>query len=121
MKVLVVDDSKAMRMIVKRQLTQIEDIGPLEVAEAGSGVEALEWVATNGAPDLILSDWNMPEMDGIDLLRALRGDGHTMTFGFVTSESQPAMKEEAAESGAQFFITKPFASDTFRQVLETVS
>ncbi|MFZ4583742.1 MAG: response regulator [Acidimicrobiia bacterium] len=121
MKVLVVDDSKAMRMIVKRQLSQIEDFGDLDVAEAGSGVEAIEWIGANGAPDLVLCDWNMPEMDGIDLLRVLRGDGHTMPFGFVTSESQQAMKDEAAASGAQFFVTKPFSADTFRQVLQTVS
>ncbi len=121
MKVLVVDDSKAMRMIIKRQLGQIDDLGTLEISEAGSGVDALGWIGANGAPDLILCDWNMPEMDGIDLLRALRGDGHTMPFGFVTSESQQSMKDEAAASGAQFFVTKPFSADTFRQVLATVA
>jgi len=117
MRILIVDDSKAMRMIVKRQLSQIEDLGELETGEAASGVEGLAWIAENGAPDVVLSDWNMPEMSGIEFLRALRGQGETVPFGFVTSESQQEMKDEATEAGAQFFVTKPFTADTFKAVL----
>ena len=86
MKILVVDDSKAMRMIVRRALRQCEVPGGINVVEADSGVTALEQIAAEH-PDLVLSDWNMPEMTGIELLEKLRGDGTTTRFGFVTSES----------------------------------
>jgi two-component system chemotaxis response regulator CheY len=117
MRILIVDDSKAMRMIVKRQLTQIDDLPELETGEAASGVEGLAWISEHGEPDVILCDWNMPEMNGIDFLRELRADGCEVPFGFVTSESQPAMKDEATAAGAQFFVTKPFTADTFKAVL----
>ena len=83
MKILIVDDSKAMRMIVKRTLRQA-GLGGHEVEEAGNGVEALPLVAS-WQPDLVLSDWNMPEMNGIDFLRALRAQGNEVRFGFVTA------------------------------------
>ena len=70
MKVLIVDDSRAMRMIVKRTLRQAGFSG-LHVEEAGNGKEALESIEA-GAPDLVLTDWNMPEMTGIELLHALQ-------------------------------------------------
>lgn len=118
MKVLHVDDSKAMRMIVKRTVKQAGFDG-LTFSEAGNGVEALEVIA-NETPDVILSDWNMPEMNGIELLRKLREDGNKITFGFITSESNADTTREAEEAGASFFITKPFTADSFRVALEPV-
>lgn len=117
MRILIVDDSKAMRMIVKRQLSQIDELSGFEAGEAASGVEGLAWIDEFGVPDVVLSDWNMPEMNGLDFLRELRGRGVQVPFGFVTSESQQEMKDEAIAAGAQFFVTKPFTADTFKVVL----
>lgn len=115
MKILVVDDSKAMRMIIRRTLKDA-GFGAHALTEAGNGVEALAALAADQF-DLVLSDWNMPEMSGIELLNALRADKKTIRFGFVTSESTPAMRELASESGADFLIAKPFTVDVFQQVL----
>lgn len=118
MKILVVDDSKAMRMIVRRHI-QEAGIADLEILEAANGQEALEAVRAH-APDLVFSDWNMPEMNGIDCLRALRAEGNDVRFGFVTSESQPQMKDEAFDAGALFLIVKPFTPQSFQDVLVRV-
>jgi two-component system chemotaxis response regulator CheY len=118
MKILVVDDSKAMRMIVTRTLRQA-GFGDHEVIEGGDGTDGLRLVAEH-SPDLVLSDWNMPEMSGIDFLRALRAQGNDVRFGFVTSESTEVMRSTAAEAGALFLIAKPFTADTFSSALGAV-
>ena len=118
MKILIVDDSKAMRMIVQRTLRQA-GFDSVEVAEAGDGLEGLAAVAEH-QPDLILSDWNMPNMSGIEFLNALRNQGNATRFGFVTSEGTDDMRATAADAGAEFLIAKPFDSDTFRSVLGAV-
>jgi two-component system chemotaxis response regulator CheY len=118
MKVLVTDDSRVMRQIVKRTLRQA-GYPDVEVCEAGNGREALEVIATE-APDLVLCDWNMPEMNGIDLLYALRAKGRDVPFGFVTSEGSPDMREKAQNAGALFLISKPFTPEAFREALEPV-
>lgn len=115
MKVLVVDDSRAMRAIVQRTLRQA-GFQNLEVVEASNGKEGLDRVKEE-SPELIISDWNMPEMTGIEFLTALRGEGNQTAFGFVTSLGTPAMQQEAASAGAAFFITKPFRPETFETVL----
>ena len=118
MKILVVDDSKAMRSIVMRTLRQA-GFGSHEMAEASNGAEALKAIQA-GSPDLVLCDWNMPEMNGIDLLRSLKTSGTRLKFGFVTSEGTPDMKKLAADTGANFFITKPFTADAFKAALAAV-
>lgn len=115
MKILVVDDSRAMRMIVTRTIRQA-DLGDHDFLEAENGQEALESVAAE-RPDLVLSDWNMPVMNGLEFLQALRHSGDTTTFGFVTSESNETMRSLAAHHGASFLIAKPFGPDTFRDAL----
>jgi two-component system chemotaxis response regulator CheY len=117
-KILVVDDSKAMRMIVMRQLRQA-GFGESTILEAASGAEGLDMVR-NESPDLVLSDWNMPEMNGIDFLRALKEEGNETPFGFVTSESTPDMRELAIEAGALFLIAKPFTAEAFQDVLTNI-
>src|SRR5579863_675783 len=109
MQVLIVDDSKAMRMIVRRTLRQAGFDGCAEV-EAANGSEALDMVQA-GTPDLILSDWNMPEMSGLELLQELKRRGCSAKFGFVTSESSPDMQSAALQEGALFVITKPFTAE----------
>jgi two-component system, chemotaxis family, chemotaxis protein CheY len=118
MRILVVDDSKAMRMIVKRTLRQagFEDV---TVDEASNGVEALQLYKASKA-DLILADWNMPEMSGIELLRALKAEVKDIKFGFVTSEGTPEMRQKAKEEGALFMITKPFTVESFQKELAVV-
>lgn len=118
MKILIVDDSRVMRQIVTRTLRQA-GYDDHDVVQAGNGVEALE-VMADEEPDLVLSDWNMPEMTGIELLRALRGQGDTTPFGFVTSEGSPEMRERAENAGAMFLIAKPFTPEAFQAVLEPV-
>jgi two-component system chemotaxis response regulator CheY len=116
MRILIVDDSKAMRMIVRRTLRQA-GFGQHEVEEAENGAQALDMIRSS-PPALVLSDWNMPQMSGLELLQAVRDEGHKVKLGFVTSETADEMRTLAAEQGAAFLITKPFTEDTFRQVLE---
>ena len=118
MKVLHVDDSKAMRMIVQRTIKQAGFSG-LTFVEAENGVQALE-VIEREKPDVILSDWNMPEMNGLELLRKLREGGNLITLGFITSESHPETRQAAMDSGAAFVITKPFTAESFQRALEPV-
>ena len=88
MNVLLVDDSKAMRVLVRRALLQTGVRG-LHVEEAENGCVALAKLALQ-QPDLILSDWSMPEMTGIELLRELRARGCEVKFGFITCEAASA-------------------------------
>ena len=118
MKILVADDSRVMRQIVIRTLRQAGYTGH-EVIEAENGREGLEMVRAEG-PDLVLSDWNMPEMTGIDFLAALRSSGSTVPFGFVTSEGSADMRARASAGGALFLIAKPFTPEAFDEVLAPV-
>lgn len=118
MKILVVDDSKVMRMIVKRHIRQA-GFGHYTVEQAGDGAEALDLVRA-GAPDIVISDWNMPQMNGIELLENLRAEGNAVPFGFVTSEGSADMRKRAADTGALFVITKPFTVDHFKDALSKV-
>jgi two-component system chemotaxis response regulator CheY len=118
MKILVADDSRAMRMIVVRTLRQA-GFGGHDVIEAENGREGLELVAEHG-PELILSDWNMPEMTGIQFLTTLRARGLDTPFCFVTSEGSEEMREQAAAAGALGLIAKPFTADAFADLLSPV-
>lgn len=118
MKILVADDSKVMRQIVIRTLRQAGFSGH-DVVEAENGRDCLEKVTAEN-PDLVLSDWNMPEMNGIDCLAALRAQGSEVKFGFVTSEGSEEMRARAAAAGALFLIAKPFTAETFADALSGV-
>ena len=118
MKILVTDDSRVMRQIVIRTLRQA-GYDDHDIIQAGDGREALQLVGSE-KPDLVLSDWNMPEMSGIECLEALRASGSQVPFGFVTSEGSPEMREKAASAGALFLIAKPFTEETFREALDGV-
>lgn len=115
MKILVVDDSRAMRRIIQRTLRQAGFKGH-DIIEAADGTEGLAAVKKD-QPDLILSDWHMPEMSGLDFLRALRKDGCAIPFGFITSESTKEMRDLAAEAGAEFLLAKPFTPQDMLLVL----
>jgi two-component system, chemotaxis family, chemotaxis protein CheY len=114
MRILVVDDSRTMRMLVIRTLRQA-GYGEHDIVEAGDGVEAMEAMARMTV-DIVLCDWNMPRMSGIELLKAMRGAGDLRLFGFITSESSPVMRGQAEHEGASFVISKPFDVETFQAV-----
>jgi two-component system chemotaxis response regulator CheY len=116
--ILVVDDSKAMRLIVRRTLRQA-GFGEYEVEEAANGVEALERIG-QAAPALVISDWNMPEMNGIELLKELNARKVSVRFGFVTTEGTPDMRALADEAGALFLIAKPFTPEQFESALRPI-
>jgi two-component system, chemotaxis family, chemotaxis protein CheY len=117
-RILLVDDSKVMRGIVRRTLRQA-GFENHDVVEAANGTEALSEIQKQ-APDLVLSDWNMPEMSGIELLKALRAGGNDLKLGFVTSEGTAEMRKLAEDNGACFFVTKPFTVESFQAALTNV-
>jgi two-component system chemotaxis response regulator CheY len=102
---LVVDDSRVIRKVARRIL---EDLG-FEVAEAADGMEAMAWCRT-AMPEAILLDWNMPVMDGLTFLRALRreADGQAPVVVFCTVENDLDHITLALEAGADEYIMKPF-------------
>ncbi|HET6439956.1 MAG TPA: response regulator [Anaeromyxobacter sp.] len=117
MQILVVDDSKAMRSIVMRAVRQAGYDATF--SEAANGAEALKAIRAS-PPALVMADWNMPEMSGIELLQALRAEGNEVRMGFVTSESDPGMRDMAFQAGALFMLTKPFTPDAIKAVLDPV-
>jgi two-component system chemotaxis response regulator CheY len=68
-------------------------------------------------PDLVLSDWNMPNMTGMQMLEALSADGVKVIFGFITTEATPDMRAKATAAGAKFLISKPFTPESFKEHL----
>jgi len=114
MKILIVDDSTAMRMIVKKTL-RLAGFEGHEITEVDDGVKALAAIKAS-KPDLVLSDWNMPNMTGLQLLEAL-GSGSKLTFGFITTEATPDMRAKAMGAGAKFLISKPFTPESFKEHL----
>jgi len=117
MRILIVDDSKAMRSIIMRSLRQA-GLGQHSFEEASNGAEALAAVKAD-PPQLVLSDWNMPEMNGIELLENLRASGSRVRLGFITSETSNETRELAIRSGASFVLTKPFTPETLGQAITT--
>ena len=115
MKILIVDDSTAMRMIVKKTL-RLAGFEGHDISEADDGAKALAAIK-GAAPDLILSDWNMPIMSGIELLENLIEEGIKTKFGFVTTEATVEMRQRAASAGARFLISKPFTPESFKEIL----
>lgn len=118
MKILIVDDSRAMRRIMSRLIRQA-GYAEHELLEAENGREALDLVRSE-SPDLILADWRMPEMTGIDLLSTINEEGLAIHFGFVTSEPTNAMVRQARDGGAVFLLAKPFTAEDMAKVLQVV-
>lgn len=107
LKFLVVDDSRAIQAIVRRAILKC-GYEPLEVRTALDGEQALEMM-DNYVPDLVVTDWHMPKVSGLELLQAMRQMGHNkVRVGFVTTEKTPALLDQAISSGAMFILPKPF-------------
>ena len=107
---LVVDDSRAMRGILKRILVPLG----FEVREAGNGREALDQIWNDDLqPDVALIDWNMPEMNGLEFVIAVRKQKHLrqMTLMMVTTESEHSQIVRALAAGAHEYVIKPFTAD----------
>jgi two-component system, chemotaxis family, chemotaxis protein CheY len=118
MPILVVDDFSTMRRIVKNCLKQL---GFDNVAEAEDGQAALNKLQS-GEFKFIISDWNMPNMMGIDLLKAVRGDAKLKAIPFlmVTAEAQKENVLEAAKAGVSNYIIKPFTADVLQTKMEAI-
>ena len=112
---LIVDDSSVMRKIVERALRQA-GLDPLVVHEAGSGTEGLEVLKTKKV-DLILSDINMPSMDGLEFLRQLRTQqlAPGIPVVMITTESSEEHVKAAIQAGAQGYIRKPFTAEQVKE------
>ena len=118
MNLLIVDDSKAMRMLIRRALRQA-GIAVDRCVEAASASEALK-ETESASFDFILCDWNMPGMLGIELLETLRDRGSRVRFGFITSERSPEVHQRARNAGASFIVTKPFTPEVLADAFAAV-
>ena len=110
MKILLVDDSRTMRKIEKRVL---EGLGGIQFAEAGDGVEAMTVIAGSpGGFDLIMIDWNMPNMDGITLVRKIRETDKTTLLIMATTEAEKGRVLDAVRAGVNNYVIKPFTPES---------
>ena len=118
MKVLIVDDFATMRRILKNIMKQI---GFSDITEADNGKNALK-VLRSQEIDLILCDWNMPEMPGIEVLNTVRADDELKNtpFVMVTAEAQKENIIEAVKAGVSSYVVKPFTAETVEQKLKKV-
>ena len=113
MKILLIDDSKTMRNIQKSVLAQL---GHTEVEEACDGQDGLTKLAgPDCRPDLILVDWNMPNMDGLEFVRAFRAANKSTPVIMVTTESERTRVIEAIKAGVNNYVVKPFTPDLLSQ------
>lgn len=116
---LVIDDSRAMRAILGKQLKQLG----YDVVEAEHGEQALERLATcSSMPVLALVDWNMPRMNGIEFVRAVRGRPAfaQMRLMMVTTETELSQVRAALDAGANEYLMKPFTPDALLQKLTSM-
>jgi two-component system chemotaxis response regulator CheY len=115
LKLLIIDDSRAMRSIIRRVLRQA-GYGQHEVLEAADGRSALDVIKAD-RPHLIIADWNMPVMNGMDLLKVVRQAKLDIPFGFLTAQGTTDMREAATANGADFFVSKPFNAKDIKVAL----
>src|SRR5512137_2045945 len=119
MKILVVDDFSTMRRIVRNLL---KELGFANVHEAEDGVDALNKLRGEGNFEFVVSDWNMPNMTGIELLRNIRADAALkhLPVLMVTAEAKRENIIEAAQAGASGYVVKPFTAATLDEKLKKV-
>jgi len=115
MKILIVDDSRAMQTIVRKGIEKL-DYENMEIRNANNGKEALDIIRA-WEPELILCDWHMPEMTGLELLHSLNRQMLSVQIGFVTTETSESRKIEALSAGAKFFVQKPFDYKTLHKAV----
>ena len=119
-RILVVDDMMTMRKIVSKTL---KELSFTDLTEASDGAKAWE-VISSASPQigLVISDWNMPNCSGLDLLKRIRADSRfkTLPFLMVTAEAEMHQIQEAIKSGVDNYVIKPFNSQTLSEKLELV-
>jgi len=117
MRALVVDDSRAIRVVLKKMLTEG---GFNHLDEAAHGLEAMEVLANGPAPDVILVDWNMPEMNGLEMIRAVRSNPELrrIPIVMVTTETEYDQVVKALAAGASEYVMKPFTKDIIMDKLD---
>lgn len=113
-RVLVADDSSTMRKIILRSLAAV---GVPSAIEAADGVEALE-AFKQGEFDLVLTDWNMPNKNGLDVIIGIREMNQTVPIIMVTTEAEKSQVLKAIQAGVSDYLVKPFTADTLREKLE---
>lgn len=118
MKILIVDDFSTMRRIIKNLL---RDLGFTNTSEADDGQTALPMLQ-NGNFDFLVTDWNMPGMTGIDLLKAVRADARLkdMPILMVTAEAKRDQIVEAAQAGVNGYVVKPFTAAVLKEKIEKI-
>ena len=118
MKILVVDDFSTMRRIIKNLL---KDLGFANIQEADDGNTALPMLQ-QGDFDFVITDWNMPGMQGIDLLRAIRADANLKNIPvlMVTAEAKKEQIVAAAQAGVNGYVIKPFTAATLKEKLAKI-
>lgn len=116
MNVLIVDDSRVIRKMIGRIMISLG----YETTEAENGVEGLVRLAEMSTVDLILVDWNMPEMNGLEFIKAVRADGQYqhLPMVMVTTESEMSQMALAFMAGVNEYIMKPFTADGIQSKLE---
>lgn len=123
MKILVVDDMVTMRKIIK---TQLGKLGYTDITEADDGTTAVESIKTAAATgqnyEMIICDWNMPKMTGLDLLKAVRSTASIANTPFImiTAEAEQKNIIEAIKAGVNNYIVKPFTPDTLSEKIKKV-
>jgi two-component system, chemotaxis family, chemotaxis protein CheY len=116
MRAMVIDDSRAMRLILGRIAARLG----FEVTEAANGREAMDLLdAAEALPELVLIDWNMPEMNGLEFVTAVRADPkyRTMVLMMVTTESEQSQIVRALAAGAHEYVIKPFTPEAIEEKL----
>lgn len=118
MKILIVDDFSTMRRIIKNLL---RDLGYTNTQEADDGLTALPMLQSTDF-DFLVTDWNMPGMQGIDLLKAVRADTNLASLPvlMVTAEQKREQIVEAAEAGVNGYIVKPFTAQTLKEKIDKI-
>jgi len=118
MKILIVDDFSTMRRIIKNLL---RDLGFNNTQEADDGITALPMLKT-GNFDFLVTDWNMPGMTGIDLLKAVRADDSlkTLPILMVTAEAKREQIVEAAQAGVNGYVVKPFTAAVLKEKIDKI-
>jgi two-component system chemotaxis response regulator CheY len=112
MKVLVVDDSSTMRRIISNALKQF--MSDLVIVEAEDGNDGFEKFQANQDVELVLSDWNMPNCDGLSFLKMVVETGHSAPVIMVTTEAEKSNVVTAIKAGAKNYVTKPFTPDILK-------
>lgn len=122
-KFMVVDDFATMRKIIKKVLSELGYTNVEEAEDGKPAFEAIKKASAEGRPfEFVISDWNMPGMTGIDLLKSVKGDPQLkhLPFLMVTAESEQKNIVEAAKAGVSDYVVKPFNAQTLKMKLERI-